>query len=87
MAAKCEAFMNYSKYFKGFYKNKYDCQMWNTKGIIDVKEQIWLTDVKYLRLSTHHRYYTNACTVSQVISINKKTKQICLPNKEYISGY
>ena len=24
---------------KAFTKNKYDCQTWSTKGIIDVKEQ------------------------------------------------
>ena len=28
----------------------YDCQTWNTKGIIDVKEQIWNINVKCLRL-------------------------------------
>ena len=33
-------------------KTKYDFQTRNTEGIIDVKEQIWLTNVKYLRLST-----------------------------------
>ena len=39
MAAKCEIFMNYSKYFIGIYKNKSDCQMSNTNDIINVKEQ------------------------------------------------
>ena len=29
-----------------------DCQTRNTEEIMDVKEQIWLTDVKYLRMST-----------------------------------
>ena len=32
-------------------KNKYDYQTWNTKGIMDMKEQIWLKNLKYLRLS------------------------------------
>ena len=32
-------------------KNKYDLKTKNTLGIIDLKEQIWLTNVKYLRLS------------------------------------
>ena len=35
-----------------FVKNKYDYQTWNTKGIKEVKELMWLRNVKYLRLST-----------------------------------
>ena len=41
------------KKFKGISK-KSDCQRRNTKRIIEVKEQIWLTDVEYLMLSTKH---------------------------------
>ena len=35
-------------------KKKYDWKTRNTKGIIYLKEQIWLTNVKYLGLSTYH---------------------------------
>ena len=49
---KCDIFMNCSK--KAFTKTNYDCQTWNTEWSIDVKEQRWLTNVKYLRLSTTH---------------------------------
>ena len=38
--------MNCRKNFIGIVKMKYDCQTWNTEGIIDVKEWIWLTNVK-----------------------------------------
>ena len=56
MVAKCEMFMNYSKNFKGICKKQIYCQTWNTKGIIELQEEVWLTIVKYLRLSTLHRY-------------------------------
>ena len=54
MAPKCEMLMNCSKYFLGICKkeNKYDCQTQNNKGNIDVKEQICLTNVNYLKLNT-----------------------------------
>ena len=32
---------------------------------------------------TLHRHYTNVCTVSKVIDINREN-EICLPHKEYI---
>ena len=44
--------MNWNKTFIVIAENKYNCQTWSAKGIIDVKKQIWVTDVKYLRLST-----------------------------------
>ena len=52
-------------------KNKnYDCQTWNTKGSIDVKEQTWQTNVKYLRLLPMHLMaisilytYIHMCTI------------------------
>ena len=79
MATQCEMFMNYSKNFKGICKKKYkyDCQTWNTKGTINVKEQIWLTNVKYLRLSTLYGHYTHMCTVSNVIGISAETQFVC----------
>ena len=79
---KC--FMKYSKNFKGIARNKYDSSKWNTKGIIDVKEQIWFTNVKYLKLSALYGHYMHACIFSKVICINAENK-VCLPNKEYIS--
>ena len=57
-------------------KNKHLYQTWNTKGNIDVKEQIRLSNIKYLRLSTKHfmgisiLYETHLCTISKVIVIN-----------------
>ena len=56
MAAKCEMFINWSENVLGNCKKKKrkkekNNQTWNTKGIIDVKEKMCLTDVKYLRLS------------------------------------
>ena len=53
MAAKYAISMNCSRNFIGIWKEN-DCQTVNTKGIINVKEQIWLTIVKYFRLSTCH---------------------------------
>ena len=29
-----------------FVKNRYAFQTWNTKGIIDVKEKMWLVNIK-----------------------------------------
>ena len=46
MAAKCEMSCIIVETSKSFAKNKYDCQTWNTKGIIDMKEQIWLMHMK-----------------------------------------
>ena len=74
------------KVSKAFATNKYDCRSWNTKGIIGVKELLWPTNVKYLRLPTHHGHYTYVCTVSQINGMNTENN-ICLPNKEYISGH
>ena len=45
--------MNSSKNFIGIFKTKFDYQTWNTKGIIDVKEQIYLTYIKYFRPHRH----------------------------------
>ena len=53
---------------------KYDCQTLNTKGVIDVKEQIWLINVKYLRLSILHGHYTHLGTVFKVIGINAENR-------------
>ena len=52
MPAKCEIFMDCSENFISICKKKYNWQTWDTKGIIDVKEEIWFTNIKYLRLST-----------------------------------
>ena len=52
MAPKCEMFMNVVKTSLAFANKKYDCQTQNTRGITDVKEQIWVPTVKYLSLST-----------------------------------
>ena len=52
MTPKCEMLINCSDNFIGIYNKKYDYQTLNTKEIIDVKGQIWLTDMKYYRLST-----------------------------------
>ena len=40
--------------------NRYDCQIKNILEVIDVKEHIWLTNVKYLWLSPNtfgHLYF------------------------------
>ena len=52
MAATYKKFKHYSKNLVGICRNKYDCKYWNTKGVIDVDEQIWLTNEKYFSLST-----------------------------------
>ena len=49
---QCEMFMNCGK--KAFAKTKCDCQTRNTKGIIDVKEEMCLTNVRYLRLKSEY---------------------------------
>ena len=57
---------------------KIDCQTKSTWGIIDVKEQIWPTNLKYLWLSLNISWPflisidTYVCTISNVISINKE---------------
>ena len=38
--------------YEVLWKNMYDYQTWNTKGIIHVKVNIWLTNLKYLSLLT-----------------------------------
>ena len=64
----------------------------DTEGIIDMKEHIWNTNIKYLRLSLNTSWalvfcvHTFWCTISKVVGKNKKI-DICLPNKEYISGH
>ena len=55
--------------------------------VIDVKEQTWLTNLKYLRLSTE--YFMGIiymCTMSKVNGIYTENK-ICLSNKEYIGSH
>ena len=47
MAARCKLFINFCKLFL----NKYDWQTKNTREVIDVKEEIWITNVKYFCLS------------------------------------
>ena len=37
---QCEMFMIAGKTSYAFAKNKYDCQTWNIKGILDVQEEI-----------------------------------------------
>ena len=62
------------------------------KEIIDVKEQIWLANIDCLWLLLNTSWLlvfyvdTHWCTISKVIDVNKE-KEICLPNKEYISGH
>ena len=92
IVAKCKIFINCSKNFIQICKKINDCQKGNTQGIIDVKEQKWLTNVKYLRLLFNTSWVFVFCidtyvnTILKVISINKE-KEICLPNKEKKSGH
>ena len=51
-----------------------------------MKEKEWLTNVKYLRLSTLYWTFTDVFGVLKAIGINAENK-MCLPNKEYISGH
>ena len=57
-----------------------------------MKEQIQLTNVKYLCLSPNTLWALvfhvgmNVCTISKVIGINEE-KEICLPKMEYLSGH
>ena len=50
---------------------------------------MWITNVKYIRLSTEHFMgisifiHTHVHTISKDIGINKE-KETCLPNKEFI---
>ena len=54
------------------------------KGIIDMKGQIWLTNVKYLRLSTFH--FMGIILMFIVFqSYWYEYRKKYLPNKEYIS--
>ena len=50
------------------------------QGITDVKEQMWLTKINYLRC-----IYTHVHTVYRLW--HKWGKEICLPNKESINGH
>ena len=54
-------------------------------------EQIWHTNEKYFRLSLNTSWALVFCICTYVysfkgIGINQE-KEICLPNKEYISGH
>ena len=59
---------------------------------VNVKEQMWNTNVKYLRLSTEHflgignLYRYTYVTILKVAGISKEN-EICLPNKESVSGH
>ena len=74
--------MKYNMNFIGICKqtNKYDCQPWNTKRIVDIKENIWLTNVNLI-LQLHGCIY---CTISCDVGINKE-KEICLQKKVSMS--
>ena len=56
------------------------------KGIIDVKKnQVWLKNVKYLRLSAlPFMAIIHICVQSKVIGMNTENK-IDMPSKEYTS--
>ena len=67
------------------------------KGHTCGREQIWLTNVKYLCLSPNislafvfcldiHVCTIHVCTISKGFGINKG-KEIYLPHKEYLSGH
>ena len=57
-----------------------------------MKEQIWFTNVKYLRLLAEHFMgisicmYTHVCTISKDIGMNKE-REICLPNRLPLCNY
>ena len=48
MIAKYEIFMNTVTNSYAIAKMKYACQRRNTKGIIDVIEEIWFTNIHFL---------------------------------------
>ena len=58
---------------------KYDCQMKIIYEIIDVKEQIWLKNVKHLRLSLDTSwvlvFFIDAHVCTKVIGINEDKKK------------
>ena len=66
--------------------------MRNISEIIDVKEKIWLTNIKYLWLSLNTSWPLVFCidthlfTISNAIGINKEN-EICQPNRENISDH
>ena len=68
MDAKCEMFMNCSKNQMGIFQNKYDCQTWNTKGIVDVKKQIWLIIIYWAVNLTLHGHYAHVCIILKVLA-------------------
>ena len=80
MGTKCEICMNCSKKFIGICKQT---NMTAKQGILkqsNVKEQIWPTSVKYLRLSTFYGHYTHVYTVSKIIDVSTENK-LCLTSK------
>ena len=78
------------KLIRHLQKNKYDCPTWNTKGIIDVKKQIWLTKileaVNLTFMGLVFCIYKTVYIISKDIGINKE-REICLPSNESISGH
>ena len=52
MASICEMYMNFSKNFIGICEKHIWLPHIEYIGIIEVKEQIWFTNVNYLKLST-----------------------------------
>ena len=73
-------------------KEKFDCQTWNTKVIIDVKGKnafkYKIFEAVNLTLYEHWYFfiYTQLCTISKYFGINKEN-EICLPIKKCISGH
>ena len=69
-------------------KKRYDCQTQNSKGIIDVKEHIWLTNVKYLRLLMLHGIsilYMYTCVPFQkTLTQIRKKEYFCQTRKPYV---
>ena len=53
--------------------------MQNNKGIFDVKEQIWLTNVQYLRLSAWHFMRISNMFIYICVQFQK-----ILTNQEYL---
>ena len=66
-------------------KNKCYFQTWNTTGIIDVKEQIWLANIKHF-MGISILLYIHMCKISKAIC-RHKGKEMCQSNKKYISGH